>query len=222
LYRQLSGLTIDDDLGEAKPNLDVGCSSLGNIPEDIQVSGNSTTEKNESLKLAIESKAWGIHADDESVMSSEYHERYQSVYLVAEIEALEDLLDEEERQLEDLQDEVDRCKKKNCELINDCRAKRHRINRLEEEYGELKVVLAESRANEDNLELQLSRLVMERDLQVLNLTNDYNQLYCALRQAQRENEQYRKATAKVNRKFERQSRGFRDSAHGYEASWGLF
>lgn len=94
----------------------------------------------------------------------------------AEIAELEAMLDDCEVEIDMLDGQLRKYRHKNRELSDAFQKKRRALIKLEERYAYLKVEIARARSVEDDLEIQLSQMVMERDLQVINLTNDINQL----------------------------------------------
>jgi len=114
--------------------------------------------------------------------------RRESSFLITEIEMLELLLDKQEDELDELEEELLRCQNKNRTLNDDLAKKRAALSRLEDKYAKLKVELADSKANEHNLQLELSQKAMVRDLEVINLTNEFNQLVVYMKKLEKERE----------------------------------
>jgi len=100
----------------------------------------------------------------------------ESSHLFGEVEALECLLGEQEDEIDEIEDELTRCKKKNQALSDDFSNKQSSLSHLENKYAKLKIDIANSQYNESELQLDVSQLVMVRDLEILNLTNEFNQL----------------------------------------------
>lgn len=149
---------------------------LESLPED------NFMELTEVPKSGLSTYTSSAANDPPSLLSRE------SSFLITEIEMLERLLDKQEDELDELEEELSRCQEKNGVLKDDLAKKRAALSQLEDKYAKLKVELADSKANEHNLQLELSQKAMVRDLEVINLTNEFNQLVVYMKRLEKERE----------------------------------
>jgi len=114
--------------------------------------------------------------DSDSKNTDESMEDEKNLLLSKEVVALESLLEEQEDEIDTLEEEVHTHDVKYRQLKETFNSKRKTLRDLENKCASLKVELATSCDNESMLQLNLSQEVMVRDLDVINLTNEYNQL----------------------------------------------
>jgi len=120
---------------------------------------------------------------------------FDAAFLTGEIESLELLFDQQEDEIDELEDELARSKKKSRTLLDDLDKKGRARSHLENELSMRKVDLANSQEGESDLQLEMSRLVMVRDLENINMINAFNNLYLDVNALENDN-------ATVMEKFE--------------------
>mmetsp|Transcript_17457 Transcript_17457/g.26506 ORF Transcript_17457/g.26506 Transcript_17457/m.26506 type:complete len:363 (+) Transcript_17457:62-1150(+) len=112
----------------------------------------------------------------------------ETVILIDEVESLERLFDKQEDEIDELEDELARSKTKNRKLKLDFEKKQQAYRHLEEQFSKLKIELARSREGESDLQLEMSRLILVRDLENINMINVFNNLYLDAKALEKENE----------------------------------
>jgi len=100
----------------------------------------------------------------------------ESSFLVAEIEALEQLLDDQEDEIYSLGEKLAYHKKDSKEKNYNFRKAQHALMCVEDKCAKMKLDFTESQSIEDDFQHELTQSVIARDLQLANMTNDCNQL----------------------------------------------
>merc|ERR1712150_130955 len=100
-------------------------------------------------------------------------------------------------------------KNNNISLTENLHRKGRSVRSLEERYTKLKCDLAKAHANEDEIRSEMNDMVMIRDLDAINLNNEFNQLKARMKHLERVNlnasEQLEKAKIVLKRKKTRLS-----------------
>mmetsp|Transcript_11832 Transcript_11832/g.18164 ORF Transcript_11832/g.18164 Transcript_11832/m.18164 type:complete len:309 (-) Transcript_11832:128-1054(-) len=146
---------------------------------------------------------------DEEITGKPSHNKLGSKMLVSEIESLEYVLDEQEDEIYDLEEKLAETKNNNISLTENLHRKGRSFRSLEERYTELKCDLAKAHANEDEIRSEMNDMVMIRDLDAINLKNEFNQLKARMKHLEKVNlnasKQLEKAKIVLKRKKTRLS-----------------
>jgi len=100
----------------------------------------------------------------------------KSSFLIAEIEALEQLLDDQEGEIYSLEEKLAYYRKESRDKNNLYNKTRHDLESMEDTCVKVKTEFAEAQSLDDTFRHELTQLVMARDLQLANSTNECNQL----------------------------------------------
>jgi len=150
------------------------------------------------------------HSDSISNISQydDPEESRQRAYdaIIAEIKLLERYLNEQEDEITDFEAELEKSYEENEELSGELEKKRQRFHRLEDKYLEFKTVLADARADEDDLNFEFVKTTSSRNIESLNLNNDIDQMRLRVKKMEQENKYYLKQLEKAERTTQQKER----------------
>lgn len=124
--------------------------------------------------------------------------------------ALEREIEEQEEEIIYLDKQLKKYRKKNKNLTERVKNQRNEILAIEEEYANMKVELARAQANEDNLKIMTQEAIAERDLKILELSNQLDESQAEAKKLERESRKTEKKLAQTERMLQRKENKLQD------------